>query len=356
MRIIEADEKEKQKWNAFVRVKRGDFLQSWEWGDFQSETGKKIWRLAATEDSGEIAAMALVIRHELPFGKNYLYCPYGPITGLNAEKQKTKILKLIFDKIEEIGKKEKSVFLKIESMATLDIPEGIKAKKSGNFQPKDTLVLSLGKTEEELLSEMKQKTRYNIKLSVKSGVCARISDKNTLDKDFEKFWALTSETTRRDGFQSHPKKYYQTMLNALKGAQKSFSDRPAARLFLAEYQGEILVANIVIFFGSRAIYLHGASSSKNRNVMAPYLLQWEQIKAARLLGCKEYDFWGIAPSSSEKKAVDPRGEKNWEGITRFKKGFGGQDVNYFGAFDIIYEPLVYGAIKIAKKIKNIFNR
>jgi len=350
MKISEAGKKEKQIWNAFALENQGDFLQSWEWGDFQASTGKKIWRLAA-EENREIIGIVLIIKHDFPFGKNYLYCPRGPVVKIpnpnyqNPNKSQipiTKILNLFLEKTKEIAKKEKSVFLKIEPVDDIgELPEGTKMEIAGNIQPKDTLILDLAKSEENLLAEMKQKTRYNIKLASKNGVRIRASDKNTLAGNFEKFWALVSETSKRDKFQSHPKKYYQDMLNILDGAENDFSRRPLAKLFLAEYQDKTLAANIIVFFGRRTIYLHGASSSENRNLMAPYLLQWEQIKKARNSGCKEYDFWGI----------DPRAEKNWGGITRFKKGFGGREINYPGAIDFIYQPRLYRAIKIVKKIK-----
>ena len=71
--------------------------------------------------------------------------------------------------------------------------------------------------------------------------------------------------------------------------------------------------------------------------MAPYLLQWEQIKEAKKRGCIEYDFWGID-------------DKKWPGVTRFKKGFGGQEITYPGAFDLIFQPIWYRLYKIAKRI------
>jgi lipid II:glycine glycyltransferase (peptidoglycan interpeptide bridge formation enzyme) len=109
------------------------------------------------------------------------------------------------------------------------------------------------------------------------------------------------------------------------------------KLFIAEYEDRIIAANIVMFFGNRAVYLHGASSNECRNLMAPYLLQWEQIKEAKKQGCEIYDFWGID-------------EKKWPGVTRFKKGFGGEEIDYSGTFDFIFDKTWYEIYKIAKRI------
>ena len=63
-----------EEWNKFILENNGLFLQSWEWGEFQKSLGRKVWRLGDCENWA-----ALVIRHDLPLGKNYLYCPGGPV-------------------------------------------------------------------------------------------------------------------------------------------------------------------------------------------------------------------------------------------------------------------------------------
>lgn len=108
-------------------------------------------------------------------------------------------------------------------------------------------------------------------------------------------------------------------------------------LFIAEYQGKTIAANLVNFFGPTATYTHGGWDWEYRSLMAPHLLQWEQIKEAKNRGCKAYDFWGID-------------KINWPGITRFKKGFGGKEVNYIGTFDLILKQAWYSAYILVKKI------
>ncbi|MBU4142976.1 peptidoglycan bridge formation glycyltransferase FemA/FemB family protein, partial [Patescibacteria group bacterium] len=117
-------------------------------------------------------------------------------------------------------------------------------------------------------------------------------------------------------------------------------------LFVAEYEGKVIAANIVVIFGSRATYLHGATSSEHREVMAPHLLQWEQIKYAKSQGCAEYDFWGIV----NEHTLDKRGQ-SWEGFTRFKRGFGGQEVNYVGYWDYPLDKLWYFLYRLVQKFR-----
>jgi len=136
-------------------------------------------------------------------------------------------------------------------------------------------------------------------------------------------------TSKRKNIKHHPKDYYKKQLEIN-------SEDIKFELFVAEYECKIIAANIVVLFGNRATYLHGATSSEHREVMAPHLLQWEQIKEAKKRGCSEYDFWGIVNEHTK----DKRGQ-SWEGFTRFKKGFGGREVNYIGYWDYPLNKLWY---------------
>ena len=306
----------KDEYNKLVGgVRPNQFLQSWEWGEFQFQVGRKVWRFKI-EREGELMMAGQAIGHTLPFGLSYIYLPRGPLVttaGKNHIKECTDIL------ISEIKKlSQKLVFMRLES-TEIDF-KGLGWQKSKEIQPCHSLILSLDKNEDDLLGEMHQKTRYNIKVATKHEVKIRQMEEG----EFDKFWELVQETTARDKFRSHEKNYYKKMLDAL-------SDM--AQVWVAEYNGTIVAANLMIFWGDQAIYLHGASSREHRNVMAPYLLHWEMIKKSKNQGKEHYDFWGIAPPDMPNHP--------WAGITRFKKGFGGTEVSYSGTFDLSQNKIWY---------------
>lgn len=74
--------------------------------------------------------------------------------------------------------------------------------------------------------------------------------------------------------------------------------------------------------------------------MAPTLLQWEAIKAAKAEGYRWYDLYGANPSSTHSRYY----KKSWEGITRFKQGLGGEQVDYVGTWDLPMKKLFYHAV------------
>jgi lipid II:glycine glycyltransferase (peptidoglycan interpeptide bridge formation enzyme) len=121
---------------------------------------------------------------------------------------------------------------------------------------------------------------------------------------------------------------------------------PEVELWVAEsLNNDIIAANLMVFYGDTATYLHGASNYAFRALMAPNLLQWNLIQEAKKRGFKYYDFHGIAPNENPKHP--------WAGVTRFKKGFGGEIANYPGTYDFIYETGWYKIYKLFRKINRL---
>ncbi len=324
VKIIQINDKTRLD-NFIGGQKHSQFLQSWEWGEFQQKVSGLVWRIGVENDQGELVAAAKIIKKTLPMGKSYFYCGRGPeFKGGNWNDEAGKLL---FGEMARLAAEEQIMFLRFDptfSVTDLDF----EAVKTQDVQPSTTLVLDLDKSEEDLLKEMHQKTRYNIKLAEKKGVKIIEGDADR----FEDFWGLMAQTSDRDEFSTHGRSYYQAMLTLPKEFLK---------LFFAEYQGKPLVGNIMVFFGDTASYIHGGSASENREVMAPHLLQWHTIRMAKQLGFRFYDFYGIS-------------EHRWPGVTRFKQGFGGREINYPGTFDVVYDESWYSIYKMVRKVRRSF--
>lgn len=297
---------DKKQWNDFVKKfgpRSGAFLCAWEWSELAEGQRFEFW------EDDELIGLASVGRIFLPFKQSYLSNIRGPIT--TNEKNVLKILDILADK--------DSVFVRFEPTIKIHSPH---VKKTTTITPAVTLITSLGAETKDLLAKMHPKTRYNIFLANRRGVKIKFLSTS----DLGMVWSLFKETAERDGFRLHPKKHYEDLLNL---------SHENVQIFLAAayFENQILAANIMVDFNDTRTYLHGASSNQNRNLMAPYLLHWELMKNAKEKGLKFYDWWGIA------KTDDP--QDPWAGITRFKKGFGGEVVNYPGTFDYVLKPVKY---------------
>ncbi|MBU0731410.1 peptidoglycan bridge formation glycyltransferase FemA/FemB family protein [Patescibacteria group bacterium] len=310
---------EREKWNKFVVRSGGSFLQSWAWGNFQHDYGRDVKRIAVEQD-GEIIAGAQIISYQLPAKRTYFFSPRGPVVFHD----------LILEKIREMAPKDNCLFWKLEPMEE-DVAEKLNLRKVQDVHPKKTLILDITPEEDELLKNMKPKTRYNIRLAKKKGVKIRVSSEvEALDK----FYDLLNATADRQQIRVFPRSYYQLMVHILE-------EQSLAKVYLAEYEGEVIAANLMLAFGHTMTYLHGGTSQDHRNVMAPQLLQWQAILDAKEAGLKRYDFFGI---SDEKPS--------WAGITRFKRGFGGEEVIYPGTFELPLNNMWYEAYRVVKKFKS----
>jgi len=320
----ELSENEKNDWDRFVLEQGGSFLQSWEWGEFQKAVGRQVFYLTGAN------FQALIIKHELGLRKSYLYCPRGPVWHITNDK--SPIINFVKD-FSDLAKQEKAIFIRVEPAGGIDEKDlrrmmFIKAQKE--VQPSHTLILDLSPSEEELLGAMHEKTRYNIGLAERKGVSVTLRRLEEGEEGFEKFWHLLNQTAKRQNIHIFSEDYYKKQMTI---KSKQFENL----LFIAAYQGRAIAANLVNFFGQTARYLHGGSNNEFRALMAPHLLQWEQMKEAKRRGCKAYDFWGYD-------------EEKWPGVSRFKKGFSGKEVQYIGTFDLILKQSWYSAYLMAKSI------
>ena len=329
-----------------------EFLQSEEWLMFQEATGKEVVRFS------QDGFLANGIMHTLPMVGKYLYVPRGSICGnfqfsiFNFQKNLRKLI--------EEAKKRKANWIRIEP-ETEEVLEDIKTllrrladqgdnlsvfKAPHDVQPREIFVVDIAPSLEILLTQMKPKTRYNIGLAEKRGVKVFATRE---EKYQEAFLDLIVATADRKEIMPHPRSYYEKLLAVV--------PENMCQLFVAEYDGKVLAANLLMIYGTRATYLHGGSGNEYRDVMAPYLLQWKQIQYAKERGCTEYDFGGIKTVNNQ-QSTDNGGQKtedksSWSGITRFKMGFSPQTqpTVFPGAYDIILDQPKYSLYNRLRMIK-----
>jgi lipid II:glycine glycyltransferase (peptidoglycan interpeptide bridge formation enzyme) len=207
-------------------------------------------------------------------------------------------------------------------------------RSAADVQSPDTALVDLASGEDAILDRMKSKGRYNIHLAHKRGVRVRSGGAEELDR----FYALYQETARRDGISIHALSYYQALF-----AHCVEYPGQELRLYLAEYGGNTLASAIVLFRKTVATYLYGASSNRDRNVMAPYAVQWKAMRDAKAWGCAEYDLFGIPPDD------DP--DHPMAGLYRFKTCFGGRIIHRSGSWDFAYKRLTRRAFSAAEALR-----
>ncbi len=238
--------------------------------------------------------------------------------------------------LEKLCTQQNALFIQIETLdynSKISFDTHWKKKYYKKFITPYTAVIDLTKTEDDILAAMKPKGRYNIKLATKKWV--EIITSSNSDSDIKSFYEIMQETTSRDSFAGNSLDYYKKFLSKNKNS----------KLLLATKDNVIIAAGIFIFEKNVSIYYYWASTSDKqyRNLMAPYLLQWEAISIAKRIGSKLYDFlWVAHPDDTNSSLL---------GVTSFKKKLTPDIRRVSEGYIYVNKKLKYSFIQILRKLK-----
>ena len=309
------------EWNsALARLPNAHILQAWEWGEFKSRHGWHPKRHLWHKEDQPCAAASTLTRRLGRWSTAVMYIPKGP--ALNYED--TVLMGQVLSDLEAAARHEQVLFVKMDPDVRADSATGDMATRAlrrrgwtashEQVQFRNTVILDLTQTPDEVLAAMKPKWRYNVRLAVRRGVSVRrgaVADVPLMVK-------MYTDTAARDGFIIRPEDYY-------RDAWISFVEAGLAQPLIAEVDGLPVAMAIIFHLANRAWYIYGASYPIHREKMPNHLLQWEAIRWAQEQGCTAYDMWGAPVVLNES---DPL----W-GVYRFKQGFGGEFVRHIGAWD-----------------------
>ncbi len=368
MKIIEIDDL--HQWQSFCdEAGSPSFLQSWEWGEFEKRSGYRVKRLGLLEQK-KLIATAQIIEIKSKRG-NFLFVPHGPIIKLqtnepdrrsvhgpvpkngsgsrvtNDKLQIKEIIAELLNYLITLARKDDFSFIRIAPILentddNKKIFSDLGFKKAPIYMHAERVwILPLTKTllvdsavrsyttlkseqyfnDEELLTKMRKTTRYSIKRAARDRV---IIKKRVDEEALDNFMQIYKTTAERENFVPFSRSF-------IKHEFESFHKTGNAMFFEATHPQGVLASALIIFTKSTAFYHQGASI--HSKIPAPYLLQWEAIREAKRRGCAFYNFWGILQEGRTPKA--------WGGLTLFKQGFGGKEIDYVPTQDYILSPKYY---------------
>lgn len=329
-------------WNERILAANGHLLQSWQWGEFKARHGWAPDRVMVEGPEGYGMAQILY-RFRGPLSVGYI--PRGPVLHGDAPA----IWPRLREQIDASARSHRAISVIIEPDGPLGLSgswrdAGVVAGPA-HFQPGRTVKIPLG-TDDEILKQMHQKTRYNVRLAQRRGVTVR--ECGDSEDGITTFYNLLQDTAQRNEFGIHSRAYYADFLHI-------FGDR--ARLVFAEADGHVGSGLIVAAFGQEAIYMYGASSTEHRAHGAAFFMQFEAMRWAREQGCTTYDLWGIPETDPDttghesNTAVAGTKGDDWRGLYRFKTGFGGEIVTYPPTLERRYLPVLPWAARKLGVIK-----
>lgn len=345
---------EESAWNRMLlRLPNPHLLQTSEWAELKAEVGWKSIQRTWEEDSHVVAA-ASILKRTFRLGSvgpqaGVLYVPRGPLLDWSNQS----LVEKVITDLEKFCTQERAIFIKLDAEIPLGtgIPETdsftedptgtnicqLLSRRGWSISPeqiqfKNTMLIDLSAGEDELLGNMKQKTRYNVRLAQKNGVNVRQAGTDEL----EVLYQMYAETSVRDGFVIRGRDYYLDVWTRFMAAKKAYP-------LVAEVEGQIIAGLVLFTFGSRAWYLHGMSTQNHREKMPNYLLQWEAMRLAKSLGCSSYDLWGAPDEFNEQDRMF--------GVFRFKEGLGARVARTPGAWDYVSnKPLYFAYMRVLPRV------
>lgn len=348
-------------WNQIIsQLPDPHFLQTYEWGQVKAKYGWRpiylVWdeqgkmkeeRTDLSSFVFPVQAACLVLKRTAFRRFSIFYAPKGPLVDWTNEPLRKRVL----DDLQSFAKKQGAIFLKLDPDVVLGrgVPVSVGevtensgqavrsdlmrrgwVESSDQIQFKNTVMVDLSASEEDILMRMKQKTRYNVRLAEKKGVTVRSGDLS----DLPMLYKMYAETSVRDGFVIRDEEYYMTVWKSyMENVERLTFNVPFAVPLIAEVDGEPVAAIFLFMFAGRGYYVYGMSRDKHREKMPTYLLQWAAMKHAKAHDCLTYDLWGAPDVFDESDSM-------W-GVYRFKEGLGGEVARTLGAYDFAPNKLWY---------------
>jgi GNAT acetyltransferase-like protein len=308
---------EPEQWDADLseRASPPPLLQSWAWGEVQSRAGWSVERVRAD------AAMATVLLRQVGPARE-AYVPRGPVPA-NAEA---------IDSLVAWSRSRRIARIVVEPEASADLSEGLTARgfvRTAPIQPEHTRILPLGPPD-ELLKTFKHGRRYNIRTGIKRGVVVEEG------KDAAELARQSAAVERRESISLPDRRYYQLLLDLLPWCRTYTAFAPDER--------EPLATVLVARQDGRAYSLFAGRSGRRSELMGNDLAWWSAISSAAEAGCKDFDLWGVPP---------PRARPNhpWIGIGVFKSEFGGEEVAYCGAWELVLSGSGAAVLSAERKMR-----
>jgi peptidoglycan pentaglycine glycine transferase (the first glycine) len=317
-------------WDAFVEAnEHGSYLQLGGWARVKAVNG---WRARRVRVEGAGGAQVL-LRRAGPLPWAFAYAPRGPVLD---DWSADGIGRLTAELRRELATGERVSHLRIdpevehgagrdEGGAVIGALRAAGWRPAPPIQPASTRVIDLTADEDALWGDLRKKWRQYVNKARSGGV--RVVDGGP--ERLGDFYRIYRETADRAGFLIRAPSAYRDVWDA-------FAPGGHARLLFAELPDGTPVATLfLVRAGRRVVEPYGGMTEAGAASRANYLLKWEAIRGSRDAGAATYDLWGLAHA----------------GIAHFKTGFGGREVRYVGAWDLVLDALGRRTYAVAQRAR-----
>jgi len=328
-----------EAWDQFVEASDpGSYLQLGAWARVKAVNGWSAHRLAISSGSIGVGAQILV-RQPRPMPWAFAYAPRGPVASDWTPSSVEAFTAHLRGTLPGVAGRVSHLRVdpKIEANGPHDEDGSLRGvlrsagwRPAPPIQPAATRIVDLRADESALWGDLRKKWRQYVNKARAAGIVVVDGDGSRLSD----FYRIYRETADRAGFAIRTEGAYRDVWNA-------FSPTGRARLLFAQLpDGEPAATLLLLRCGRRVVEPYGGMTAVGGASRANYLLKWEAIRSSRAAGATSYDLWGLATG----------------GIAQFKTGFGGREVRYIGAWDLVLDPPGRAAYSVAQRARVWWSR
>jgi lipid II:glycine glycyltransferase (peptidoglycan interpeptide bridge formation enzyme) len=319
------------RWDAFVEGSDpGSYLQLSPWARVKAVNGWRSARIA--DESGPVVGAQVLVRRPAPLPWGFAYAPRGPVANAWDADAIVRFTETARRRLRRrVGRVS---HLRIDPEVERDGPHDANGalrdalrragwRTGSPIQPEATRIIDLTADEAALWSDLRKKWRQYVNRARTLGYRVVDADGDRLPE----FYEIYRETAQRAGFLIRTEQAYRDVWEAY---------RPHGRarlLFAQDSEGAPQAALFLVRAGPRVVEPYGGMTAEGAESRANYLLKWEAIRTSREQGATSYDLWGLASA----------------GIAHFKTGFGGREVRYVGAWDLVLDRVGRTTFDLAQR-------
>jgi lipid II:glycine glycyltransferase (peptidoglycan interpeptide bridge formation enzyme) len=290
--------------------------------------------VAADGDGATSLGAQILVRRPRPMPWGFAYAPRGPVGGAWGAPALEVFTAVVRDRLPAAAGRISHLRIdpEIEADGPHD-PDGSLRRDLATagwrpatpIQPTATRIIDLRADEDALWGDLRKKWRQYVNKARAGGIEVVDAGGDRLGE----FYRIYRETADRAGFLIRAESAYRDVWNA-------FGPSGHARLLFAQAaDGEPQATLLLVRSGPRVVEPYGGMTAAGAESRANYLLKWEAIRSSREAGATSYDLWGLATG----------------GIAHFKTGFGGREVRYIGAWDLVLSPVGRRAFALAQRTR-----
>lgn len=291
-------------------------FQAHGWGEFKRAAGWQPIRLIARAPGAPAAAMAQVLVRKLPGGFRFAWIPGGPCIGPSGDGETTRalldgFLDCLRARIGHHYLRCNFTFAAHETTATA--VAGRLTRPIVRVGSGCSVMLELSDSDEGWLKSLASKHRYYVRKACAAGLDWRYGND---DAEIAAMAQLSAQMAKDKAV-----------------AVGIFSSAELERLctllgkncrILVGFEGGTPVTGCTVFrTGGEAYYASAATVGRGRELSAAYAMMFELRRRLRDDGVQRLDFGGIAPANPAARGVD-----------HFKRGFGGEVIEYLGEWEL----------------------